>query len=71
MALTFGILLEGAVLTETIFAWPGLGSYMTNAMFNADMNAVVGGTLVIGSVFVFLNLGSDMLYRILDPRTRA
>ena len=71
VALTFGILLEGAVLTETIFAWPGLGSYMTNAMFNADMNAVVGGTLVIGSVFVFLNLGSDMLYRILDPRTRA
>ncbi|MWD26375.1 ABC transporter permease subunit [Aquicoccus sp. SCR17] len=71
VALTFGILLEGAVLTETVFAWPGLGQYMTKAMFNADMNAVLGGTLVIGSIFVFLNLGSDILYRILDPRTRA
>ena len=71
VALTFGLLLEGAVLTETVFAWPGLGQYMTKAMFNADMNAVLGGTLVIGAIFVFLNLGSDILYRILDPRTRA
>lgn len=71
VALTFGFLLEGAVLTETVFAWPGLGQYMTRAMFNADMNAVLGGTLVIGAIFVILNLGSDMLYRILDPRTRA
>lgn len=71
VALTFGLLLEGAVLTETVFAWPGLGQYMTKAMFNADMNAVLGGTLVIGAIFVALNLGSDVLYRILDPRTRA
>lgn len=71
VALTFGLLLEGAVLTETVFAWPGLGQYMTKAMFNADLNAVLGGTLVIGAIFVFLNLGSDILYRILDPRTRA
>jgi peptide/nickel transport system permease protein len=70
VALTFGLLLEGAVLTETVFAWPGLGQYMTKAMFNADMNAVLGGTLVIGSIFVFLNLMSDVLYRVLDPRTR-
>lgn len=71
VALTFGLLLEGAVLTETVFAWPGLGQYMTMAMFNADMNAVLGGTLVIGAIFIILNLGSDLLYRILDPRTRA
>ncbi|GGE50228.1 peptide ABC transporter permease [Primorskyibacter flagellatus] len=71
IALTFGLLLEGAVLTETVFAWPGLGQYMTKAMFNADMNAVLGGTLVIGVIFVALNLGSDLLYRILDPRTRT
>ena len=70
VALTFGLLLEGAVLTETVFAWPGLGQYMTKAMFNADMNAVLGGTLVIGAIFVFINLMSDVLYRILDPRTR-
>lgn len=70
IALTFGSLLEGAVLTETVFAWPGLGLYMKNSLFNADMNAVLGGTLVVGSVFIGLNLLSDLLYRLLDPRTR-
>lgn len=70
IALAYALLLEGAVLTETVFAWPGLGQYMTKAMFNADMNAVLGGTLVIGTIFVFLNLMSDFLYWILDPRTR-
>ncbi|MFT8243569.1 ABC transporter permease [Roseomonas sp. BN140053] len=70
IALTYGLLLEGAVLTETVFAWPGLGQYMTKAMFNADMNAVLGGTFVIGVVFVALNLLSDVLYRLLDPRAR-
>jgi peptide/nickel transport system permease protein len=58
------------VLTETVFAWPGLGQYITNSLRNADMNAVLGGTLVIGAVFVLLNLVSDLLYRLLDPRTR-
>jgi peptide/nickel transport system permease protein len=70
VALTYGLLLEGAVLTETVFAWPGLGQYMTKAMFNADMNAVLGGTLVIGAIFIVLNLLSDVLYAILDPRTK-
>jgi peptide/nickel transport system permease protein len=70
LALTYGLLLEGAVLTETVFAWPGLGQYMTRAMFNADMNAVLGGTFVIGAVFVLLNLLSDFAYRWLDPRAR-
>ncbi len=70
VALTYGLLLEGAVLTETVFAWPGLGQYMTRAMFNADMNAVLGGTFVIGAVFVALNLLSDVLYRVMDPRSR-
>ena len=70
LALTYGLLLEGAVLTETVFAWPGLGQYMTKAMFNADMNAVIGGTLVIGTVFVILNQLSDLAYRRLDPRAR-
>lgn len=70
LALTYGLLLEGAVLTETVFAWPGLGQYMTRAMFNADMNAVLGGTFVIGAVFVILNVLSDIAYRWLDPRAR-
>jgi peptide/nickel transport system permease protein len=70
IALSYAGLLEGSVLTETVFAWPGLGLYITNSLQNADMNAVLGGTLVVGTVFVGLNLASDLLYRLLDPRTR-
>jgi peptide/nickel transport system permease protein len=70
VALSYAGLLEGSVLTETVFAWPGLGLYITNSLQNADMNAVLGGTLVVGSVFVGLNALSDALYRVLDPRTR-
>lgn len=71
IALSYAGLLEGSVLTETVFAWPGLGLYITNSLQNADMNAVLGGTIIIGSVFIGLNLLSDLLYRTLDPRTRA
>ena len=71
IALSYAGLLEGSVLTETVFAWPGLGLYITNSLQNADMNAVLGGTIVVGTVFIGLNLCSDLLYRLLDPRTRA
>lgn len=71
IVLSYAGLLEGSVLTETIFSWPGLGLYITNSLQNADMNAVLGGTIIIGSVFIALNLLSDLLYRFLDPRTRA
>ncbi len=70
IALSYANLLEGSVLTETVFAWPGLGFYITNSLLNADMNAVLGGTIVVGSVFIGLNLLSDVLYRVLDPRAR-
>jgi peptide/nickel transport system permease protein len=70
IALSYAGLLEGSVLTETVFAWPGLGLYITNSLQNADMNAVLGGTIIVGSIFVGLNLLSDLLYRLLDPRTR-
>jgi peptide/nickel transport system permease protein len=70
IALSYAGLLEGSVLTETVFSWPGLGLYITNSLQNADMNAVLGGTLVVGTIFVGLNLLSDLLYRLLDPRTR-
>jgi peptide/nickel transport system permease protein len=63
-------LLEGSVLVETVFAWSGLGRYMTNAMMVSDMNAVVASVLFIGVIFVSLNLIADLLYRALDPRTR-
>jgi peptide/nickel transport system permease protein len=71
IALTFGSLLEGAVLTETVFAWPGLGLYMKNSLFNADLNAVLGGTMVIGMVYIFLNMISDVIYPFVDPRARS
>jgi len=70
IALSYARLLEGAVLTETVFAWPGLGRYLTTALLAADMNAVLGATLVVGVVFVGINLLSDLLYRVLDPRAR-
>ncbi|HEY9013168.1 MAG TPA: ABC transporter permease [Devosia sp.] len=70
VALSYGGLLEGSVLVETIFAWPGIGNYIYSSLFAADMNAVLGGTLVVGIVFVFLNMLSDVLYRLLDPRSR-
>jgi peptide/nickel transport system permease protein len=70
IAFSYGGLLEGSVLTETVFAWPGLGLYLTNSLQVADMNAVLGGTLVIGAIFVGLNLLSDLLYNLLDPRVR-
>lgn len=71
IALSYAGLLEGSVLTESVFAWPGLGLYITNSLQNADMNAVLGGTIVIGAVFISINLLSDLLYRLLDPRTRG
>ncbi|MEX5727341.1 peptide/nickel transport system permease protein [Rhodovulum iodosum] len=70
IALSYAGLLEGSVLTEIIFAWPGIGSYITTALLSADMNAVLGGTVVVGLVFVLLNVGSDLLYRFLDPRAK-
>jgi peptide/nickel transport system permease protein len=71
IALTFGSLLEGAVLTETVFAWPGLGLYMKNSLFNADLNAVLGGTMLVGVAYIGLNLLSDIIYPLVDPRARS
>ncbi len=70
VALSFGSLLEGSVLTETIFAWPGLGLYLTKSLLNADMNAVLGSTIVVGSIFLGVNIFSDVLYKVFDPRAR-
>ncbi|MZR30095.1 ABC transporter permease [Sneathiella litorea] len=70
IALSYAGLLEGSVLTEIIFAWPGIGSYITTALLSADMNAVLGGTVVVGLVFVCLNVFSDLLYKFFDPRAK-
>ena len=70
LALTYAGLLEGAVVTETVFSWPGLGQYLTVSLLNADMNAVLGATLVVGLSYLGLNLFADILYRLMDPRVR-
>jgi peptide/nickel transport system permease protein len=70
VALAFANILEGSVLTETVFAWPGIGRYITTALLSADMNAVLGGTIVVGMIYIGMNLLSDILYRIVDPRAR-
>ncbi|WEK06681.1 MAG: ABC transporter permease [Candidatus Devosia phytovorans] len=70
IGLSYAGLLEGSVMVEMVFAWPGIGNYLTTALLNADMNAVLGATLVIGAVFIFINKISDVLYRVLDPRAR-
>lgn len=70
VALSYANLLGGSVLTEVIFSWPGIGSYITTALLSADMAAVLGGTIVVGAVFVGINLLSDVLYKVVDPRAR-
>ena len=71
IGLTYASLLEGSVLTETVFSWPGIGQYITTSLFNADMNAVLGGTVVVGTCFVGINMLSDLLYKLVDPRARS
>jgi peptide/nickel transport system permease protein len=71
LALAYGGLLEGAVLVETVFGWPGFGSYLTGSLLLGDMNAVMGSVLVIGVLFVASNLAADALYRVFDPRAKA
>lgn len=70
IGLSYAGLLEGSVMIEMVFSWPGIGNYLTTALLNADMNAVLGSTLVIGAVFIVINKVSDVLYRVLDPRAR-
>ncbi|MBM7045856.1 MULTISPECIES: ABC transporter permease [Rhizobium] len=70
LSLTYAGLLEGAVVTETVFSWPGIGQYLTASLMNGDMNPVIGTTLLIGIIYVGLNLVADLLYRLLDPRVR-
>jgi peptide/nickel transport system permease protein len=70
VALSYAFLLEGAVLTESVFAWPGFGRYLTTALLRADMNAVMGCTLLVGMMFIAINLLTDIFYRSFDPRTR-
>ncbi len=70
IGVTFGSLLSGAVLTETIFSWPGLGRYATNSAINLDFPAVMGVALLAALVYTSANLIVDVGYHWLDPRIR-
>jgi peptide/nickel transport system permease protein len=71
IGISFGNLLAGAVVTETIFYWPGIGQYMLHSTLTVDFGAIVGGTAVIGIVYTLINLVVDVLYGIIDPRIRV
>ncbi len=70
VALQFGTLLTGAIITETIFAWPGLGRLIIQAIRLRDYPLVQGGVLVIAMTYVLINLFTDLTYAVLDPRIR-
>jgi peptide/nickel transport system permease protein len=70
IGLQTGLLLSGAVLTETVFAYPGMGSWLRDAIFNRDYPVLQSGILFLAFVFVFVNLIVDLSYAIIDPRIR-
>lgn len=70
VGLQFGALLGGAVLTETVFAWPGIGSYTVSAILNSDYPVVQGAVLFIAVIFVVVNLIVDVIYALVDPRIK-
>jgi len=70
IGLQVGSLLGGAVLTETVFSWPGIGSYVVEGVMASDYPRVQGAVLLIGTIFVMVNLMVDVLYSYLDPRIK-
>src|SRR5208337_447565 len=70
VGLQFGYLLSGAVLTETVFNWPGIGRLMVDSIFNRDFPMIQGAVLLVASSFVLVNLLTDLLCAYLDPRVK-
>src|SRR5262245_4292833 len=71
IGLLFGILLAGAVVTEAVFDWPGIGTYAVNSIIRSDYNAVMGFTVWAGAIFLVVNLLVDVTHTLVDPRERA
>jgi len=71
IGLTTGTLLAGAILTETIFSWPGVGKWMVDSIFRRDYPAVQGGLILIALVVMVVNLLVDVAYGFINPRIRA
>lgn len=70
LGLQFGTLLGGAMITETIFSWPGMGRWILESVSARDFPAIVGGVMVVASCFIFINLIVDIGYKFIDPRMR-
>ncbi len=70
IGLQIGVLLAGAILTETIFAWPGIGKWMIDSIFRRDYPSVQGGLLLIASIVMIVNLIVDLTYGLINPRIR-
>jgi ABC-type dipeptide/oligopeptide/nickel transport system permease component len=70
LGLDFGAYLTGSILTETIFSWPGIGRYVVNAISRRDLPAIQGSVLFLSTVFVVVNLLTDLAYAKADPRVR-
>lgn len=71
IGLMFGSILTGAILTETIFSWPGIGKWLVKSVTSRDYPVIQGGILLIASMVVLLNMFVDLLYAIIDPRIRS
>jgi peptide/nickel transport system permease protein len=68
IGLQFGILMGGAILTETVFAWPGVGKWLFDGVVKRDYMVIQGGTLLVATTFVLVNLVVDVLYAVINPR---
>jgi peptide/nickel transport system permease protein len=68
VGLQFGILMGGAILTETVFAWPGIGKWLYEGVVKRDYMVIQGGTLLVATTFVIVNLIVDLLYAVINPR---
>ncbi|TWF50126.1 ABC transporter permease subunit [Neorhizobium alkalisoli] len=70
IGLQIGVMLAGAILTETIFSWPGIGKWMVDSVFRRDYPVIQGGLLLIAAIIMFVNLIVDLLYGLINPRIR-
>jgi peptide/nickel transport system permease protein len=70
IGLQMGLLLGGAILTETIFSWPGIGRYIYEAIGYRDYPVIQSGILVVATIFILINLIVDLLYAAIDPRIK-
>ena len=70
VGLQFGFALSGAVLVETVFSWPGVGRMIVDALDTRDLQIVQGGILILAFTFTIINLVTDLIYAVLDPRIR-